>query len=190
MLKKRDIDLRDELEILQKDYAIDILFCRSAKYIRCSCFNALHQSGSPACPICLGNGHVTSLQKLGAIHRIGSSFSKDSNAKVTDLGFASFSTIVLYMKYDTLPKVRDHVFITGWDRQGLPQEIQRVYEVVSAKEVRGDSGRVELFNVVTKLKPEMLKPAQDSLSLLGRPARQRIAEGKRYVWPLSAINMT
>jgi hypothetical protein len=181
MLNNYNIDLRKEIELLQNDFSIDILYIRNTKYIRCKCFNTLYNAGDPSCNICFGNGHLTSVEKMKDITQSASSV---GDMRTTNLGSMEKGNSVHYLKYDTLPRVRDIILIAGWDRTGCPTDILKVYEIVGVDDVRGDKGRVEFYTVNAKVRPDLLTQSKEKINMLPYGAKKILAEGKRYVWPL------
>lgn len=183
MLKQSNIDIRNEFELLQKEFSIDILYVRATKYIRCKCFNELHQTGDSNCHICFGTGHVCSVEKMNVIMYTLRPEGLSSGVKVKGPLMTSSPIIELYIHHSKMPKVRDNVIVTGWNIKGLPQDVKKVGTISSIDEIRGDNGRVEFYSVVVTIVPELLKPSQKLMNKLDDTAKKIIAKGGRYVWP-------
>lgn len=177
-----DINLRNEFKKLQDEYSLDILYIRASKYIRCKCFNPLHKTGTPGCPICLGYGHVNTIEKRKAItHSLNSARTSDGLI-MSDLGAISSESTVFYLNHKVSPRKRDLVVLTYWDKNGNPVGVKKVYEITISDELRGDHGRIELNAVYCKLKPEITESVEKVITELSGEARMRIANGERYIW--------
>lgn len=184
MLVERDINLRKEFAELQNQFGVHILLIRATKYVRCKCYNPLHQAGDPSCKICMGNGHLTTMEKVKGIHQGSPMLNRNDELRNTEIGLASSQETAFYVPHTVRPKARDHVVYIGWDSKGLPQEVQKVYQVIASKEIRGDKGRVELYGLNLKLRADMLHTYNKNVKSLPSKAKEMIAKGKRYVWPI------
>lgn len=180
MLKKQQIDLRNHLEILQNEFSYDILYNRATKYIKCRCFNAIYKSGDPKCPICSGAGYGTSLEKIRIIEYTPTK----AGVQQADFGEYNDRTKTFFMTYRDMPKEKDHIILTGWNKDKTPSNVIEVYQVQSSVPVRGDRGRVEFYSVKARLVPDMRQQFGQNLRRLPHPIKRALAEGKRYVWPI------
>ena len=177
-----DINLRNEFKKLQDEYSLDILYIRASKHIRCRCFNPLHKTGTPGCPICLGYGHVNTIEKRKAItHSLNATRASDGLI-VSDLGSIGSDSVVFYLDHKFYPRKRDLIALTYWDKNKKPVGVKKVYEITLSDELRGEHGRIELNAVYCKLKPEITESVEDVIAGLSDKARMRIANGERYIW--------
>ena len=185
MLNKHDIDLKKEFDVLQNQFGIDILYMRANKYIRCKCYDTLHQCGDPKCPTCFGMGHVTSIEKRRTILYNGSSSSDANSIKPSETGLLHSTGNVLYTKEEVLSKERDFIFITTWDSMGFPVQILKVFEIVNAQPVRDTKGKTAFCANYTKLRTDMTLTANKYVNSLGSNAKLLLSKGKRYLWPIT-----
>jgi len=183
MLGDRGIDLRKEFNVLQNAFSMDILYVRATRYIRCRCFSPLYNSGDASCPVCFGNGHLSSIEKIRGIQTKPSSASSSNKLRITDVGAVSQSIEQFFLDYQIRPKSRDIIIVVGWDKDGRPADVKRVYEISGINEVRGDDGRVEFYDASVKMKPDLLGQVRTTIQRLPLKAKRILAERKRYVWP-------
>ena len=180
MLKKQQIDLRNHLEILQNEFSSDILYNRATKYIKCRCYNAIYKSGDPKCPICNGAGFGTSLEKIRIIEYT------PTRTGVQQAEFGEFNerTKTFFMTYRDVPKEKDYIILTGWNKDKTPSNVLEVYQVRSATPVRGDRGRVEYYSVKAILAPDVRQQFGQTIRKLPQQVKRALAGGKRFVWPI------
>lgn len=180
MYKGCNIDLRKEFEFLQEHFSMDVLMIRSNKHSRCKCYDPLHRDGDRRCKICGGTGKISSIEKISAIHQ---NVDSASSLKITELGLSISNTVVLYFDLRAVPKAQDQVLIVGFDKYGCPVDIKKSCTIVSVQEVRGDNGRVEMYQVYAKYAPEKIEVDQKRLNSIPPKHKLEIAKGKRYIWP-------
>lgn len=184
MLANVDLDIRKEVSLLQKEFSIDILYVRANKYIRCKCFNMLHQVGDPDCHICLGNGHITTIEKLSVITHGLQTQRPNAEIAITELGMAATPFLAFYFEYNMMPRVRDIIIFVGYNTFGQIQDVKKVCVVTAVDEIRGENGRIELYSVNATVRPELYKSVQRAINKLDDTAKADIARGVKYVWPL------
>lgn len=180
MYKDINIDLRQEFDFLKEHFAIDLLMIRSNKHSRCKCYDPLHRDGDRRCRVCGGTGKISSIEKISAIHQ---NVNASGFVKMTDLGLSVSNTIVLYFDLKAVPKAQDQVLIVGFDKYGSPVDIKKSCTIVSVQEVRGDNGRLEMYQVYAKYSPEKIDVDQKRLNSIPPAQKRDIAKGKRYIWP-------
>ena len=177
-----DIDLRHEFTSFEKEFGFKVLLVRANKLTRCRCFNPLHGDGDRKCRICGGTGNVNLIEVITAIHE---NINANGLVKMTELGLTVSNTVILYVSNKVIPKVRDRVFIVGYDKYGLPIDIKRSCSIVSVEEIRGENGRVECYQVYAKYAPDQLLLDQRRLNAIPSKQKAEIMKGKRYTWPTS-----
>lgn len=178
----RNIDLRKEFDKLLDEFGFDVLMSRNIKHTRCKCFDNLHGVGKADCKYCGGSGNITSLEKVKVIYQNASS---DSFVKMTELGLTISNTIVFYMKNTIIPNEEDQIFVVGYDKVGIPVDIKEDCTIISVKPIRGDEGRVELYEILAKISPEKIIKDQKRLNSIKNVTKKRIMEGRRFVWTLN-----
>jgi hypothetical protein len=178
----KQIDLRKEFEGIENEFKFDVLLVRTNNLTRCKCYDPLHGDGNRKCRICGGSGRVNLIEKVPVVHE---NVNTDGFVKMTELGLSASNTIILYMNFKIMPKVRDKIFIVGYDKYKLPIDIKRSCTVMSAEEVRGENGRVEGYLVYAKYTPEQILLEQRRLNAIPPKSKSEIMKGKRYTWPIS-----
>lgn len=180
MYKATEIDLRKEFKLLQEYFSMEVLMIRNNKHSRCKCYDPLHRDGDRKCRICGGTGKVSSIEQIKAIHQ---NVNSSGFVKMTELGLSVSNTIVLYFDLKAVPKVQDQILIVGFDSYGCPVDIKKSCTIVSVQEVRGDNGRIEIYQVYAKYSPEKIDIDQRRLNAIPPKQKREISKGKRYIWP-------
>ena len=104
--------------------------------------------------------------------------------KLTEMGLSAMNTVVFYFDHKTAPRVQDRIFIVGYDSQGLPIDIKKSCTIVSAMQMRGDGGRLEMYKVYAKYSPEKIRQDQKRLNSIPPNHKAKIIKGVKYTWPL------
>ena len=177
-----DINLRRELEGLKSEFAIDVLYIRNCKFVRCTCFDDTNKTGSPTCPKCFGSGYFASVQKFNAIESSNSGYGGNDKTKVTAVGAIDQKEEVYYFNFAALPKERDFILKTTW-KDGYPVDVIAVLEVVNVFEMRGDNGRIETYGVNITQRADLLRRFDQLLHNLPRKAKLVLSKGGKYIWP-------
>lgn len=177
-----EIDLRHEFDTLEEEFSLKVLLVRANKLTKCKCFNPLHGDGDRKCRICGGTGNINIIEQVSAIHE---NINANALVKMTELGLSVSNTIILELAYKLMPKVRDKVFIVGYDSKGLPVDIKKSCSIVSVDEIRGENGRVELYQVYAKYSPDQILLDQRRLNAIPPKQKAEIIKGRRYTWPIS-----
>lgn len=177
--ENRNINLRKEFEMLQNDYSLTILYIRASKYVRCSCYNPLHKVGDSECLCCLGSGFVNAIEKRKVIY---SQFRFNNEGyEHSSLGDIKTDNIIINFDYKAVPKTGDLLFITNYSKNNLPISVDSVYEIQNPSPIRGDNGRIELYNTSCKLREDRLMIANKLIASLDLKAKKSIMKGKRYI---------
>lgn len=179
-----NIDLRKEIIDMISEYGLDMLYIRDSKYINCKCYNPLYKTGDSKCPICLGFGKLTIIQKIKAIY--DNNYFSSGSVTNNGVGLTYKDSVTLYTDNTIIPKPGDKVYIVGWNKSNVPDDVHRVYIIDNIDEVRLDNGRVEGYVVNLKLRTDLLIAAQKSFSQLSRVARLTLSVGGKYIWPYNS----
>lgn len=188
-IKNVEIDLRHELNLLNSEFSIDVLYIRNAKFVRCDCFNDLEKTGDPKCPKCFGSGYFASIQKFKTIESSVSAYSSNNKVQVHPIGAIDNKDEVYYFEYETLPKERDFILKVSW-KDGIPIDVIKVLEVVNIYEMRGTHGRVEVYGVHVENKPDEVIKFDRMLKKLPSKAKRILGKGDKFIWPLKLLTKT
>lgn len=188
-IKNVEIDLRHELNLLNSEFSIDVLYIRNAKFVRCDCFNDLEKTGNPKCPKCFGSGYFASIQKFKTIESSVSAYSSNNKVQVHPIGAIDNKDEVYYFEYETLPKERDFILKVSW-KNGIPIDVIKVLEVVNIYEMRGTHGRVEVYGVHVENKPDEVIKFDRMLKKLPSKAKRILGKGDKFIWPLKLLTKT
>lgn len=188
-IKNVEIDLRHELNLLNSEFSIDVLYIRNAKFVRCDCFNDLEKAGDPKCPKCFGSGYFASIQKFKTIESSVSAYSSNNKVQVHPIGAIDNKDEVYYFEYETLPKERDFILKVSW-KDGIPIDVIKVLEVVNIYEMRGTHGRVEVYGVHVENKPDEVIKFDRMLKKLPSKAKRILGKGDKFIWPLKLLTKT
>lgn len=180
--KSTGIDLRKEYEVLQKQFSIDILYIRTSKYIKCECYNPLHKVGDPSCKKCLGRGYLNTIEKVSAINT-SMNYLQDGIIS-TSIGTINANDESFYFSHKVMPRVGDIVVVATYNSNREPVDVESVFEIHSASPVRGDSGRVEMFASLCKLRADKKEQLGSIIRGLDKVAKIHLSKGKRYIWPM------
>ena len=178
------IDLRHDSELLTNEFGINVLYVRNCKFVRCKCFDDLNKTGAADCPLCLGKGYLSSVQKIKAIESSNSAYSSTSNVLKTAIGLTDEKNEIYYIRHQYNPKERDMIIKVTWDKNGYPVDIVKVLEIINVYEMRGDNGRVELNGCVINDRTDKVKDYRNYLNNIPKSLIRTIAKGDKGVWPL------
>ena len=180
----KNINIREELIKMIDEWGIEVLYVRESKYIKCKCYNNLHRTGDVKCPLCQGQGYLTTIEKTKLIYDNNYTFGGDVPNK--GMGDIVNDSIIFYMLANSNPKVRDNVYLTGWNKT-LPVDVQKVCIIKSVDEIRLDNGKLEGYMVSVKVKPSSLQQANELLKSLSIKAKTTLAKGGKYIWPYKEL---
>jgi len=186
-LRNVDIDMRFQSELLTNEFGIDILFIHNCKFVRCRCFNDLHKTGDPNCPICHGTGYFASIQKIKAIESSNSAYSDTSSIIQTALGATDQKNEIYYIRQQYNPKERDIILKVTWDKKGNPVDVLKVLEIINVWEMRGDNGRNELNGCVINDKTDLMASYSQALKNLNNKGLNELLKGGKYIWPAQLL---
>lgn len=178
-----EIDLRYESDGLISEFGMDVLYVRNCKFVRCRCFDDLHKTGNPKCPICFGTGHFASIEKLQCIESSNSAYSSTNSLQQTNIGVTDEKNEVYYIRHDRTPKIRDMIIKVTWDKDKNPVDIVQVLEITNIYEMRGTHGRVELDGCLINDRTDLVKPFSEILKKLGMKGMNQLLKGGKYIWP-------
>ena len=182
------IDMRAELARLQDEFAIDVLYIRNNKFVKCTCFDDVNKTGRPGCPKCFGSGYFASVQKFRAIESSISAYSGANKTTPMPVGAIDYKEEVFYMDYRVNPAQRDYILKVSW-KDGLPVDVIKVHEISNVYEMRGDSqGRVEVFGCHITNRPDAVRQFDDFLKKLPRKALRVLKRGDKFIWPYKLVN--
>lgn len=181
-----NIDLRHELDLLNGEFSIDILYVRNIKFVRCDCFNDLEKTGHPDCPKCFGSGYFASVQKFKTIESSISAYSGNNEIRVKPIGAIDGKEEVYYFEYEVLPKERDYILKVTW-KNGIPVDVVKVLEITNVYEMRGNNGRVEVYGAHVNNKPEDVIKFNNMLKRMPSKAKRILGKGDKYICPLNLL---
>ena len=184
-----EIDLRHELNLLNSEFSIDVLYIRNIKFVRCDCFDDLEKTGDPKCPKCFGSGYFASIQKFKAIESSISAYSSNNKVQVQPIGAIDHKHEVYYFEYEALPKERDFILKVSW-KDGKPIDVIKVLEVTNVYEMRGTNGRIEVYGVHVNNKPDEVIKFNSVLHRLPSKAKRILGKGEKFIWPLKLLTKT
>ena len=184
-----EIDLRHELNLLNSEFSIDVLYIRNIKFVRCDCFDDLEKTGDPKCPKCFGSGYFASIQKFKAIESSISAYSSNNKVQVQPIGAIAHKDEVYYFEYEALPKERDFILKVSW-KDGKPIGVIKVLEVTNVYEMRGTNGRIEVYGVHVNNKPDEVIKFNSVLHRLPSKAKRILGKGEKFIWPLKLLTKT
>lgn len=185
-IKNVEIDLRHELNLLNSEFSINVLYIRNAKFVRCDCFDDLEKTGNPKCPKCFGSGYFASIQKFKAIESSVSAYSTNNKVQVQPIGTIDHKDEVYYFEYEALPRERDFILKVSW-KDGKPVDVIKVLEVTNIYEMRGTNGRVEVYGVHVNNRPDEVIKFNNMLHRLPLKAKRILGKGDKFVWPLKLL---
>jgi len=148
---KSSIDFRVEFEEFMKDYGYPVLLQRAGRKIRCRCWSEKHQEADSDCPICMGVGWVSRIERhtlrdTSAVQPIA----RTGMAQMTEVGKMWVDAKTFYMRHDSHPKVGDYIYEVGWTSAQRPSHLMHTYRINDAIAIRGDGGRIEYWAVSGK----------------------------------------
>ena len=164
---KVDLNLRDEMTEWIRDYGVHILYQKSSRMIRCTCFSSLYQSGDPSCKKCNGTGNLIKTEKIKVLtSEIYPPNRRNKVAEQTQVGDYYNNSMHFYFTYNKPPQLKDIIYVVGWNGN-RPVNVLNVYEIISYQTHRGENGRVEFYVANTQLKPELVRKGQDYINRMG-----------------------
>lgn len=188
-IKNVGIDLRHELNLLNGEFSIDVLYIRNIKFVRCDCFSDLEKSGDPKCPKCFGSGYFASIQKFKTIESAVSAYSGNNKMQIQPIGLIDRKDEVYYFEHSVIPKERDFILKVSW-KDGIPVDVIKVLEITNIYEMRGDSGRIEVYGAQVNNKPDEVIKFNDMLKRLPLKAKRILGKGDKFIWPLQLLTKT
>jgi hypothetical protein len=146
-----NIDLRKEFDDLMDEYGYPILLHRTGRKIRCRCWNEKYQEAKTKCPICVGTGWVSRIERhtlrdTSAVQTIA----RTGLGEQTGLGKMWVDAKTFYMRHNSNPKVGDYLYEVGWTSSQKPSHLSHVYRINDIIANRGDNGRIEYWTVSAK----------------------------------------
>lgn len=182
------IDIRYEAEHLTEEFGFDVLYVRNTKYVKCTCFDDLNKCGDPKCKKCFGSGFFSSLQKIKVLVAGNSPYAEPNRLNKQPIGVTAQKNEIVYIQQQFNPHERDVILKVTWDKQGFPVDIQNVYEIVSVRDMRGDSGRNELNGCTINNRTDMVTEYQAMLRTASRKALYEMVKGGKGIWPMKDLS--
>lgn len=144
------MDLRREIHDIIEATGHYVLLQRKSKSIRCSCWDAKYREPLSDCPICLGTGKISRIER----HKIrretaANIISLPNHLEATAIGRVGHDTRLFFMKHDVHPKKGDIIMEVGWDKN-RPTHLINQYEISFADDMREHNGRIEFYQVTAK----------------------------------------
>lgn len=146
-----DINMRDEFDLLMKEYGHAVLLHRTGRKIRCRCFSTKYQEAEAACAFCFGTGWVGRIERhtlrgKSAVQTI----SRTNLGQQTEIGNMWVDAMTFYMRHDAHPKVGDLVYEVGWRDSQKPSHLIKAYEINDVYPNRMDGGEIIHWTVSLK----------------------------------------
>lgn len=185
-MKNVNIDLRKQLDSLDDSFSIDVLYIRNNKFVRCSCFDDVEKTGDTNCKRCFGSGYFASVQKFRTIESSTGPYGGNNKIQVHPIGAIDRKEEVCYFDYSVLPKERDFVLKVSW-KNGKPVDVLKVLEVSGIYEMRGDSGRMEVYGAVVTNRPDSVTKFNTMLKGFSNKALYVLGKGGKYIWPTKLL---
>lgn len=180
--KNVNINIRNELDSLDSEFGIYILYIRNNKFVRCSCFDDTDKAGDPNCNKCFGSGYFASVQKFKTIESATSAYSSSNKIKTQPIGIVDQKDEVFYLAYKTLPKERDFILKVTW-KDNKPIDVIKVLEVSNVYDMRGDNGRTEVFGAHVTNRADMVRTFDRMLKSFPNKVLSLLGKGGTYIWP-------
>lgn len=174
------IDMRKELDSLLDNIGIHVLYLMKSQYIRCKCYNPLHQIGDPKCPYCGGSGRVVTGEMVKTITHSVNLFYEIGMNQNMEIGNVYGDVQSFYIKHIYKPAIRDIICICKLDNKNMPIDIIKVYEITALDVYRCDNGRVEYNLVAGKAKPDMKQNIKNVLKNLNKVVHLK---GRTFLCP-------
>lgn len=144
------MDLRKEVNTIIEDTGHYVLLQRRSRFLRCSCWNEKYQEPDNSCPICLGDGRVSRIERHKVRRELATNIITIPNAiQRTEIGRVATDTRLFFMKHDVHPKKGDIIMEVGWDKN-KPTHLIAQYEISFADDMREHKGRIEFYQVTAK----------------------------------------
>lgn len=149
------VDLRREFDDIIDEFGKPYLLIRADKKQRCKCVDTLYNSARDDCPICLGTGYISSVEKVTGRDVVASI--PETLPRMITMGDPANIVVPsrrFYFRHDTNPKRQDLIISCAWNGNvPVIDAYTEVYEVNHSEPKRADSGRVEYFIVSTAMDP-------------------------------------
>lgn len=171
--------LRDVFAKDIDEFKLDVLYIRLSKYIKCVCYDNLYHTGKSTCPYCGGTGKVTTIEKIRALCHSTDIYFQMATYKHTDIGDVSRDNQIIYIDYNKNPKPKDLVCMVGWDKNGKPTNVVKVYEVIYGDPVRGEGGMIILYELATIARPDLVGMVEKNMAKIHN---YKFAKGVQYLW--------
>ena len=185
-IKNVEIDLRHELNLLNSEFSIDVLYIRNVKFVRCDCFDDFEKTGNPKCLKCFGSGYFASIQKFKTIESSISAYSSNNKIQAQPIGAVDQKDEVYYFEYNVLPKERDFILKVSW-KDNKPIDVVKVLEITNIYEMRGTNGRVEVYGAHVNNRPDEVIKFNNVLHKLPLKAKRILGKGDKFIWPLKLL---
>lgn len=146
---KSSINFRNEFDEFMEDYGYPVLLQRAGRKIRCRCWNEKYQEAESKCPICIGSGWVSRIERHTLRHKAAPVISRSGMLNQAEVGKMWIEGRVFYMRHDSHPRVMDLIYEVGWTESQKPSHLMNTYRINDVVPNRGDNGRIEYWTVST-----------------------------------------
>jgi|SRR5699024_1390083 len=149
------MNIQKEFEAVIEKYGHDIIYVRTDKRFRCTCFS--ERSGGPGkskCKKCFGTGYHTTTEVVKVRRQISSlpeSLVRTRNTYET--GSFAAKAFVYYFTKSVKPKTGDIILEVNW-KNNIPISIKDSYLISIADGKQGDQGEIEFYQVYCKYQSE------------------------------------
>lgn len=114
--------LRDDFDMVLKQFGYNVLLVRQNKTLRCNnCWNEKQQEGSRDCPVCFGLGWMPIFEKHTCRSRT-MSIPQTLPRAIEDIfvGHLEVGARAYYFRYNVPIDIKDLIVEVQWDKQGRP----------------------------------------------------------------------
>lgn len=146
------MDLRKEIHEIIKETGHYVLLQRTSRKLRCACWNEKYKEADSYCPICLGEGWVSRIERHKCRRQNATNIiSLPGKIQQTPIGRLATDTKTFFFEHHVSPKRGDMIMEVGW-KGNQPTHMITAYEISNAEDMRGDRGRIEFYQVSVKEK--------------------------------------
>jgi hypothetical protein len=170
-----DINIREELVQMEKEFAIKVIHVSSNKYIKCKCFNPLYKTGNSKCPLCLGSGRVTTMSMLNTI-----TYNHSGTSNNSSLGNSIIDENIFIFNHKSKINEKDIILIVGFKENSIC-DLKEIFKVKYVDNVRGDNGRVEYVVANTTKANQLLNSYSKVINNLPTYQNTRLMKGEKLL---------
>ena len=160
-----DIDLREELAELLKDYGVNAIYQKTSRLMKCKCVDPLYKSPDVNCKICNGSGKLVKMVKVKMIVSEQWPPNRKNLIGESQIGDISTPYINFFIPNTIVPYTKDVIYLVGWVK-GKAVNIKGVYEIKGYQGFRGENGRIEFYYITAMYRPDMIDRGQKYIDKL------------------------